>query len=94
MVFAVLMLSTCAESVLENSLSVTTADKEAANQTESTHANAYDKVTNPVLEMRVPTQSISFLNCFLTQFQVFGFSSFGNTNTPTHPVAQLAAATR
>lgn len=60
----------------------------------NTHANAYDKVTNPVLEMSVPTQSISSLNCFLTRLQVFGFSSLGNTHTPTQPVAQLAAATR
>jgi hypothetical protein len=94
MVFAVLMLSTSAERVLENLLSVTIDLINVAHQTENTYANAYDKVTNPVLEMRVPTQSISFFNCSLTQFHVFGFSSFGNTNTPTHPVAQLAAATR
>lgn len=94
MVVAVLILSTSAESVLERSMSVTIALINVAHQREKTHANAYDKVTNPVLEMSVPTQSISVFNCFFTQFQVFGFSSFGNTNTPTHPVAQLAAATR
>ncbi|KAH0250728.1 hypothetical protein KCV00_g216, partial [Aureobasidium melanogenum] len=45
---------------------------------EETHAKAYDTVTNPVLEMIVPTQSILSFSCLLMHCKDFGLSSFGS----------------
>ncbi|KAH0194594.1 hypothetical protein KCU70_g210, partial [Aureobasidium melanogenum] len=58
---------------------------------EETHAKAYDTVTNPVLEMIVPTQSILSFSCLLMHCKDFGLSSFGSIQAPTSPTSKHQA---
>lgn len=59
-----------------------------------THAKAYENVTRPVVEMSVPTQSISEVRRFLMLCLWAGREAFGNAQNPMTPKTKLAAATR
>lgn len=62
--------------------------------TADTHAKAYENVTRPVVDISVPTQSISEVRRFLMLCLWAGREAFGSAQNPMTPKAKLAAATR